>query len=54
MKTTQEASPEYPPKSSTPAALDATLTLHQFRMCQPRTFSPGKRFFKPARTLYIN
>ena len=23
------------------------------KLCQPRTFSPGKRVFKPARTLYL-
>jgi hypothetical protein len=22
-------------------------------LCQPRTFSPGERVFKPARTLYL-
>ena len=26
----------------------------QLELCQPRTFSPGKRVFKPARTLYLS
>jgi hypothetical protein len=29
------------------------LSLTRAEPCQPRTFSPGKRVFKPARTLYL-